>query len=94
MQFLRAEVVKKLNVKTSKNPYDIYKMVLYKWLGFFGSFIGMNVFDPNYKWSLATIIIFVSAYLGVIPCQYTFMFYDLKVGVECIALSIILFQVN
>lgn len=57
--------VEGVNARAVKSPYDIYKMLLYKWLRFFDTLLGFKVFDPNYKWSMATIVNFAGAYLSI-----------------------------
>lgn len=94
MEVSSVEWAKKASAKSAKDPYDVYKMVLYKWLGIHGKLMGMNVFYSNYTLSTATIIVWTSLYLSTIPLQYSVMTKDIKVAVECTDVLFLIIQVK
>lgn len=80
--------------KSKMHPHDRFRVIFDHWIKKTTSFVGCDIFATNFRATAVTVIVCIFTFLGFFSSFYTFLAFDVEVGLQCIVQVCIFGQVK
>lgn len=74
-------------------PSEAFEDVFNKWMRISSAFVGLEIFNPNFKITFLTIYVHAGIITTIFSLFYTMYMYDIKITIQCIGILGVVSQV-